>query len=149
MVSKILLEKMNEVSNCLYQLGQSFSEIYEKCNSFNNKININRNRILDLIYVTLNRSFMSWGDQIQKKKILMQDYLSNFFTYENNCNFELKEVIFLNYYDKFFIFQLTNKNKCIKIKKNEAELNYEKPLIINKKKELTPQNQSLCSIIFI
>jgi hypothetical protein len=83
---------MNKVGVSLYKLGELFGEISEKSIQFNNKINTDKTRLLDNIYVQLNKTFMIWGDQTIKKISFLKENLTNFFRYEKNFNEELKRV---------------------------------------------------------
>lgn len=83
---------MNKVGISLYKLGELFKQIADKSIQFNNKINTDKNRLLDNIYVQLNRTFMIWGDQTIKKISFLKENLTNFFAYEKNVNEELKRV---------------------------------------------------------
>ena len=86
---------MNKVGVSFYQLGGLFKQISEKSIQFNNKINSDKNRLLDNIYVQLNRTFMIWGDQTIKKISFLKENLTNFFRYEKNFNEELKRVNYI------------------------------------------------------
>lgn len=83
---------MNKVGVSFYELGELFKQISEKSIQFNNKINTDKNRLLDNIYVQLNKTFMVWGDQTIKKIRFLKENLTNFFRYEKNFNEELKRV---------------------------------------------------------
>ena len=85
---------MKKVGIAFYKLGGLFGEIAEKSIQFNNKINCDRDRLLDNIYVQLNRTFMIWGDQTVKKICCLKENLTNFCRYEINFNEELKRVNF-------------------------------------------------------
>lgn len=88
----------------MYKLGEIFQKLADESILFNNKINSDKNRLLDNIYIQLNRTFMIWGDQIIKKISFLKENLTNFFRYEKNLNEELKRVnknklmIILNFY---------------------------------------------------
>lgn len=95
---------MNKVGISMYKLGEIFQKLADESILFNNKINSDKNRLLDNIYIQLNRTFMIWGDQIIKKISFLKENLTNFFRYEKNLNEELKRVnknklmIILNFY---------------------------------------------------
>jgi hypothetical protein len=67
-LSKQLLLDLDGVSSTLFQMGETFANLYNLSNHFNNHSNVGRNIMLDDVYVTLNNMCFDWGKKKKKKK---------------------------------------------------------------------------------
>ena len=61
-LSKQLLLDLDGVSSTLFQMGETFANLYNLSNHFNNHSNVGRNIMLDDVYVTLNNMCFDWGN---------------------------------------------------------------------------------------
>lgn len=84
---------IDNLSSTLFDLGGAFSSLYTLSNDFNTHININKNNILENVYVTLNNMMVDLGNAAanQMKNVHENFYL--YFKYEDKFNLSLKEAI--------------------------------------------------------
>lgn len=89
---------IDQLSSTLFDLGGAFSSLYTLSNDFNTHININKNNVLENVYVTLNNMFVDLGNSAANQMKSVYDNLCLFFKYEDKFNFSLKEVCLLFLY---------------------------------------------------
>ena len=83
---------MDQLSTTLFDLGGAFSSLYNLSNEFNSHISINKNSLLENIYVTLNNMMVDLGNSAVNQMKIVYDHMCLFFKYEDKYNYSLKEV---------------------------------------------------------
>lgn len=90
--NKKLLIDIDQMSTTLFDLGNSFSSLYNLSQDFNNHISINKNYLLENIYVTLNNMMVDLGNSAVNQLKTVYEQMSLFFNYEDKFNYSMKEV---------------------------------------------------------
>eukprot|EP01017_Pseudomicrothorax_dubius_P037480 TRINITY_DN5499_c0_g2_i8.p1 TRINITY_DN5499_c0_g2~~TRINITY_DN5499_c0_g2_i8.p1 ORF type:complete len:449 (-),score=82.50 TRINITY_DN5499_c0_g2_i8:47-1393(-) len=97
-LTKQLMVDYDKMSNTLYDMAESFSNLHKHISTFNDSIEVGKNKTLEDIYVTLNNMYVKWGDTCQEEIKLSQEQLRPFFKYRHHENNSFKELIRIRQY---------------------------------------------------
>lgn len=95
-LNKKLLNEIDQISSTLFDLGSSFSSLYTLSNDFNCHISVNKNSLLENVYVALNNLMVDLGNSAVNQLKSVYENMCLFFKYEDKFNHSLKEVWTIN-----------------------------------------------------
>ncbi|CAD8061070.1 unnamed protein product [Paramecium sonneborni] len=91
--SKQLLLDFDQLSNTIYNMGQTCTDLYQFSNKFNQSIPQGKISKLDILYISMNNMLVQWGNNLTAQIKIVQEELCSFFKFHHHSINSLKEFI--------------------------------------------------------
>ncbi|CAD8135627.1 unnamed protein product [Paramecium pentaurelia] len=91
--SKQLLLDFDQLSNTIYNMGQTCTDLYQFTNKFNQSIPQGKQPKLDILYISMNNMLVQWGNNLTAQIKIVQEELCSFFKFNHHSITSLKEFI--------------------------------------------------------
>ncbi|CAK75248.1 unnamed protein product (macronuclear) [Paramecium tetraurelia] len=91
--SKQLLLDFDQLSNTIYNMGQTCTDLYQFSNKFNQSISQGKISKLDILYISMNNMLVQWGNNLTAQIKIVQEELCSFFKFHHHSITSLKEFI--------------------------------------------------------
>ncbi|CAD8053120.1 unnamed protein product [Paramecium sonneborni] len=91
--SKQLILDFDQLSNTIYNMGKTCTELYQFSNKFNQSISQGKFSKLDILYISMNNMLVQWGNNLTAQIKIVQEELCFFFKFHHHSINSLKEFI--------------------------------------------------------
>ncbi|CAD8087533.1 unnamed protein product [Paramecium sonneborni] len=89
--SKQLLLDFDQLSNTIFNMGQTCADLYQLSNKFNQSIPQGKISQLDILYISMNNMLVQWGNNLTSQIKIVQEELCYFFKFHHHQILVLKE----------------------------------------------------------